>query len=207
MAGKVIFIASITICTLFIIILACGGSTPPDSEFSKVTRHIATQFMGDLKAELTTALQDTAGVPGAVYVCAEKAPEISAYYSSFPGLSVRRASAKYRNPMNAPNEYETKALEVLASRTAAAGDEYFEWTEANGVKTFHYVKAIKITGPCLNCHGNTEKMSPEMVASLSDKYPEDLATGYKVGDLRGVFTVSVDWPDGKATVDSILASL
>ena len=207
MAGKIIIKTSITICFLFIFILACGGSTPPDSDLSKVTRHIAGEFMGDLKAELTTALQDTAGVPGAVYVCAEKAPEISAFYSGLAGITARRASAKYRNPMNAPNEYEATALEVLEGRSAAAGDEFFEWTETNGAKTFHYVKAIKIAGPCLNCHGNPEKMSPEMLASLAEKYPEDMATGYKVGDLRGLFTISIDWPAGRATVDSILAAL
>jgi hypothetical protein len=163
--------------------------------------------MADLKTELATALQDTAGISGAVYVCAEKAPEISAFYSSLPGLTVRRASAKNRNPMNAPNEYEIKALEVLANRPAAAGDEYFEWTDESGVKTFRYVKAIKVASPCLNCHGNPEKMSPEILATIAEKYPDDMATGYKVGDLRGVFTVSLEWPLGKVTLDSILATL
>jgi len=207
MKEKYNLITSITICFIFIFILACGGSTPPDSEFSKVTRHIADEFMAELRAELSTALQDTAGVSGAVYVCAEKAPEISTFYSGLTGLTVRRASAKNRNPLNAPNEYETKALEILSSRPAAAGDEYYEWTDENGAKIFRYVKAIKIVSPCLNCHGNPEKMSPELLTSIADKYPEDMATGFKVGDLRGVFTVSLEWPEGQATLDSILAVL
>jgi len=163
--------------------------------------------MGDLKTELTTALTDSAHISSAVYVCAQKAPEISAFYSSLPGLTVRRASARNRNPNNSPNDYETKALEVLANRPAAAGDEYFEWTEDNGAKTFRYVKAIKVAKACLNCHGDTEKMDPELLTALAETYPEDKAVGFGMGDLRGVFTISIEWPEGKPVVDSILATL
>ena len=40
---------------------------------------------------------------------------------------------------------------------------------------------------CLKCHG--ENIDPAVKAKLGELYPNDKATGYKLGDLRGAFTV------------------
>ena len=37
------------------------------------------------------------------------------------------------------------------------------------------------------CHGGT--LDPEVTAKLKELYPQDAATGFKVGDLRGAFTI------------------
>ena len=41
---------------------------------------------------------------------------------------------------------------------------------------------------CATCHG--ESVSPEILAEIKARYPDDTATGFAVGDLRGMFTVS-----------------
>ena len=41
--------------------------------------------------------------------------------------------------------------------------------------------------PCLTCHGSNIK--PELAAKINSLYPEDKATGYKAGELRGAFTI------------------
>ena len=40
---------------------------------------------------------------------------------------------------------------------------------------------------CLTCHGAA--LSPDVEAALAESYPEDHATGYSAGDLRGAFVV------------------
>jgi hypothetical protein len=40
---------------------------------------------------------------------------------------------------------------------------------------------------CLVCHGET--LAPEIAAQIAAQYPEDQATGFADGDLRGVFWV------------------
>jgi hypothetical protein len=40
---------------------------------------------------------------------------------------------------------------------------------------------------CLTCHGSN--LDADIAASIAERYPEDRATGFEAGDLRGVFWV------------------
>ena len=51
------------------------------------------------------------------------------------------------------------------------------------------MKALPTQGLCLNCHGSEDKMAPEVKARLSELYPNDKATGYSEGQIRGALTV------------------
>ncbi len=53
---------------------------------------------------------------------------------------------------------------------------------------FRFAKAIKVAPVCLNCHGQT--IAPEVKQALNEHYPNDLATGYRLGDLRGIFSIT-----------------
>jgi hypothetical protein len=55
-----------------------------------------------------------------------------------------------------------------------------------------YVEPIRVKSMCLTCHGAT--LAPEVASRIAELYPEDQATGFGEGDLRGVFWVS--WPEG-----------
>ena len=48
-----------------------------------------------------------------------------------------------------------------------------------------YVEPIRIEALCLNCHGET--LTEPVQARLAELYPEDRATGFADGDLRGLF--------------------
>ena len=37
---------------------------------------------------------------------------------------------------------------------------------------------------CLACHG--AEVAPEVQAAIAERYPDDRATGYRAGELRGV---------------------
>lgn len=200
-------IASLGLCIILVSLWGCGKSVPKDEELAAVTGHIAENFMTELKGELLDALKDSAGTVGAIYVCAERAPEISAHYSSLPGLTVRRTSKRVRNPNNAPDEYEMKTLDILEQRPAYGSQDHYEWeTVGEGMK-FRFVRAIKMSSACLKCHGDPEKMDDDVKAAIAERYPDDQATGFKLDELRGILTVSLDWPEGKAVYDSISAEL
>ena len=67
--------------------------------------------------------------------------------------------------------------------------EHAEVVEADGKKTFRYMKPIMTAGqPCLACHGSELKL--EVSAKIKELYPNDQATGFSAGDMRGAFTVS-----------------
>jgi len=186
-------------------IMGCGGDRIADSDMAIASGKIIDDFSRELKDELYKAIDDS-GVVWAIRICAEKGPEISSRYSSIPGLTVRRVSTRYRNPGNIPDDFEREALEILESRPANAGDDYYRWIDVDGHKTFRFLKAIKIKATCLNCHGDKDKFSDELKIILGEKYPDDKAYGFTLDEYRGAFSVKIDWPEGRAAVDSILGA-
>ena len=201
-------LASLAFCIALIVIWSCGQSVPKDEDMAAVARHVAEEYMNELKGELMAALSDTvAGTAGAIYVCSERAPEISARYAALPGLTVRRTSKKVRNPNNAPDEYEMKTLDMLESRPAYGSQDHSEWVISGNQNTFRFVRAISTSSVCLRCHGDPDKMELEVKTAIAEKYPEDQATGFKLGDMRGLLTVSIKWPEFKPAYDSISAEL
>jgi hypothetical protein len=54
---------------------------------------------------------------------------------------------------------------------------------------YRFVKALPVQPLCLSCHGSAEQISPAVKSVLAQHYPNDLATGYSVGQIRGVISV------------------
>ena len=50
-----------------------------------------------------------------------------------------------------------------------------------------YVEPIIVQPLCLTCHGS--ELAPDIGAQITELYPDDRATGFEAGDLRGVFWV------------------
>lgn len=152
---------------------------------------IIKAFAGELKGELKGAMK-SGGPLEAIAVCNEKAPSIAARHGDASGWQVGRTSLKYRNPGNAPDEWEANALQTFEQRKAAGEDiklmDYSEFVELDGKKVFRYIKAIPTGEICLNCHGG-DTVKPEIEARLAEFYPNDKARGYSAGDIRGAFTI------------------
>ena len=52
-----------------------------------------------------------------------------------------------------------------------------------------YVEPIRTKGLCLQCHGNA--IDSTVQVRLNELYPDDQATGFEEGDLRGMFWVKL----------------
>ncbi len=53
-----------------------------------------------------------------------------------------------------------------------------------------YMRAIRINTPaCLKCHGDPAAFSEALSDKLGKLYPDDKATGYTTGELRGALRV------------------
>ena len=118
-----------------------------------------------------------------------------------PGWTVKRVSAKYRNPADKPDDFEQEVMQMLASRPAAGGDEYFRWTDDNGKSSFRYMQAIRVKATCLNCHGDRDKFSDDLKKVLDEKYPDDHAYGFSIDDYRGAYSVKIDWQQGQQSMN------
>jgi hypothetical protein len=115
------------------------------------------------------------------------------------GVSVRRVTIKARNSVNAPDEWEQRVLDDFdtAARKGLLNPEiaYEETATLHGKPVLRSMKPIIIRQPCLLCHGTERDIPADVAALLEDKYPEDQATGYVVGDFRGAISVVVPLTD------------
>lgn len=151
---------------------------------------IVQQFGGALKPELTSAIQ-SGGPAYAISVCAEQAPSIAQSLSRKTGWQVKRVSLKARNHKNAmPDAWEKKVLEQF-DRRQASGESPAKMAYAEVVDgSFRFIKAQGVEAVCLSCHA--AEIKPEVEAAIKQRYPEDLARGYSLGQVRGAFSLSRD---------------
>ncbi len=172
-------------------------STVADTEQNLEVCRAATKKLGSaLKSALMGAMGEN-GPVAAMNVCHDEAEAIAKEICEEDGLEVGRTSRKFRNPSNAPDEWEKAGLETFATRiTAGEKPQDLElwgtFTNADGERTFRYLKAIRTGSLCLKCHG--DKPSAGVAKILADLYPEDQALGFAKGDLRGAFTVQLELP-------------
>lgn len=140
------------------------------------------QELGEtLKRELEEGLA-RGGPVAAVDVCYEKAPVIAREMSERYRFEIGRASHQVRNPSNAP---EGKLQDYLQRYRGSRADAPVKVHREEGE---WLVVAPIVTGPlCLTCHGAPETFPDELRTVLAERYPDDSATGFQVGDLRGVF--------------------
>jgi len=128
-----------------------------------------------------------AGGPGsAVTFCNEHAMTLTNTLSGDYNCIIQRVSDKYRNPANKLSATDKKVLAKMISSKALNPVMISE----NGRMV--YYKPIKIAMPaCLSCHGSTGKeMDAKTLEIIRLKYPDDLATGYKEGDIRGLWKIT-----------------
>ncbi len=169
---------------------AVAGETPDLAALNAESRAKIKTFAGSLKGALQAAIKE-GGPVKAISVCNMRAPEIAAELSG-GGWTVGRTSQRTRNPENTPDTWETMVLEAFLER--AAGGESLKTMEAaaivenGGAKTYRYMKAIPTGDVCLTCHGSD--LEPELAAKIRTVYPEDRATGFALGELRGAFTIT-----------------
>jgi hypothetical protein len=154
-------------------------------------RTAADVLTGELVARLRQEL-DAGGPTQALQVCKVVAPRIAQSHST-PTMTVRRVSLKVRNPGDRPDAFEAEKLLELEGLHARGElpTEVMEVRSEDGRRTLRYLRPIVLAGPCMNCHGDAEAIDPGVRPLIQEMYPEDQATGYQVGDLRGAVSVRV----------------
>jgi hypothetical protein len=174
------------------LLAATTMSFAQDTAWVADARKVAGSVPPKLVAVLTAEIAK-GGPEGAIEVCREKAPALAKAASEETGWAIRRVSLKNRNPRAVPDAWERAALEDF-DRRAAAGEapmtlEKAEVVTENGVQVRRYMRALPTQELCLNCHGAVDRMKPAVVEKLKALYPDDKATGYAPGQIRGAMTI------------------
>ncbi|MDJ0956886.1 MAG: DUF3365 domain-containing protein [Arenicellales bacterium] len=183
-------------CSLFIFVALTAQSASSQEELTERTQAagqtvmaFAKELGGALKAELGK------GDPSkAIGVCRDIAPSVANRLSLQSGWKISRVGTRVRNPMiGTPDAWEQQVLIDFKSR-AAQGQSYKEMShsevvEEPGGRYFRFMKPIPVQEVCLACHGNIDDLAETVRNALTEHYPHDQAVNYKLGDLRGAFSI------------------
>lgn len=185
-------------CFLFLsalMILSCGTPPPPatlsDDEALALGDSIATRAQAILMGEVLQAIERE-GVPGAVDFCSERAIPLTDSAAALYHVRVQRISNRNRNPSNLlANAVDSMAWEQIAA-LVERGNKAARLVEHNPQGRTVMYKAIPLGMPtCLKCHGTPGvEIDQETLAMIGQRYPNDPATGYEQGELRGLWKVT-----------------
>ena len=167
-------------------------SMSPSTELMNEAATITQQFVGTLLPTLQLAM--AAGGPlNAIEVCAVEAPAIAQKLSADTGWDVRRVSLKARNSSIAtPDFWEIMALNLFDQRQRS-GEQGANINIAEVVAgEFRYMQAQPTAELCLTCHGTD--IAEDVRSALLRHYPNDLATGYSAGQIRGAISLRKAMP-------------
>ncbi|MGE0700426.1 MAG: DUF3365 domain-containing protein [Hyphomicrobiaceae bacterium] len=208
-AGARLAIAAAGLLCGLSVVRAQQGPLPPDSAAGVATgaigkavpfdlarsledaRQVVKLFKDRLKGELSTAIR-TDGAANAISLCQTVSPDISTELGDASGFEVVRTSLRLRNPENAPGAWELEVLRSFEQQATAGSDpdkleQYAEEVTPEGDRLWRYMRGIAVGDVCLSCHGT--EIKADVKSELVRYYPDDKATGYKLGELRGAFSL------------------
>lgn len=166
------------------------GPAPDSPEGQALARatDAGKAFGAALKARVKESIE-AGGPPAAITVCSEDAPRIAAELASARGVTLGRSSLRLRNPANAGPDWVQAWLKEQGERSATGLATVRTIAQVDGHSVARVALPIPVEAMCLDCHGPKEGLSPEVLAALAERYPQDAATGYAEGDLRGVLWI------------------
>ena len=153
----------------------------------------ATSILSErLRSSLGAAIKSK-GVAASLSHCQTLSPDLVTNASDEFGFEAERTALRLRNPEHAPDEWELKVLQLFQAKIGGGADpaklEYAEiLTTAEGDKLFRYMRPIMMADMCLACHGPDVKQ--DVKSEIARYYPDDKALGFKLGELRGAFSLA-----------------
>jgi hypothetical protein len=176
-------------------LLLAGPGQKADKEIQEVNaigQKASAALLKTLGGNLQKHLK-AEGPMGALNFCSDQAYALTEKVDKSLGsdVSVKRISLKYRNPANAPEKDEKAVLQALQTLKSNGVVIPASLVQNVGNGTYKYYKPLLINkAACLKCHGDLGK-NPELKKAIHARYPNDMATGYKMNDLRGAVVVTV----------------
>lgn len=181
-----------------LVTIACTGPTAPEiapeavspaqgvDPAAEARAAAAVDQLGKrLKERLVTTMQ-AEGPVAAMALCATQAQPMTREVAETSGVRVGRSSLRLRNPKNAPPDWVGAWLVEQGERPAEGVEGRVRAaTRADGTAVVRVLEPLAIQPPCLTCHGPPEAQLPDLTAALAERYPDDKAVGYALGDLRG----------------------
>lgn len=159
-------------------------------------RRITVQAFNTLSGQLMAAMA-RGGPTNAIDFCSTRALSLTEGVGQTNRVSLHRVSHAPRNPANRASEAELALIrrfqEQLKPGAVAAAPPAppapVLVTNTTGEVTFY--APIVLSNPlCLQCHGDPARdIAPATREAIAARYPADKATGFRLGDVRGLWRI------------------
>lgn len=172
-------------------IISCnsGFTDKERSEYLKNGKEIATNSFKELSTQLTTQME--AGGPAqAIPFCKAEALNILGELSEKHNAIIKRSSDQLRSCKIEPTHRELDVINMY-KQLVSEKKELNPIIEIDAANKKHFYAPIIVQAKCLTCHGEVNKtMTVKTDSIIKSIYPFDIATGYREGDVRGVWSIT-----------------
>jgi len=143
-------------------------------------------FMGSMQPTLKGLLKEDKTHITAMGACSSMAIQmVNEYNQQITDVKLRRTALKYRNPKNKPDTADRMVMDTFVS------SKKFEPLVVDLGDQYRVYKPLPTKQACLLCHGARNDISPELVKMIDRTYPKDMATGFALGEFRGVVVAEI----------------
>lgn len=173
--------------------VACAPPAPePNAEDILAARQAALAFDIRMRMDILQRLEREED-PVAVYLAyRDNVPGWATQIGGGLGVELSRTALRVRNPTNAPDEWETRQMELFEFSREAGLDpatmEMAEIVNEDGREVFRWIRPIVMEESCIACHG--EEIDPRLVTLINQEYPLDEAIDYHETEFGGAYSVS-----------------
>ncbi len=187
--AKIFLACSLLIATTTVSIPAEETKAPGIKRVEEIGNKIIKRLTKKMTRELKGAITEN-GFSDALSYCHTKAASIvKDITNEFKDISVKRVTDRPRNPKDKLDDYDILAFNYF--KTHRVKKSYTILIKRGKKRYYRYYQPIYIKSLCLGCHGKKDKIEKGVLDRLKKYYPDDMATGYKKGDLRGLFRVEI----------------
>ena len=193
------FIYSIIGMLVFTLISCSGGEQKDISKDLKLSaekrqkyldkgQEMVTASFAALSGKLKAAVA-AEGIDNAIRTCNMHASPIADSLANVYGAKIKRTAIRIRNEGNKPTLEEEHIIK-LYQKAQESGDEMRPVVLLMDSVWVNYYAPITIQPLCLNCHGEPGvSMKESTYEVITELYPKDRAIGYKLDELRGIWSI------------------
>jgi len=178
---------------VFLAMAACDNSLSEKEkqEYANKGNEISQASFKALSEKLTEQMK-MGGPAKAIPFCNVEAMPLTKQLSEEFNVTIKRTSDKLRNQQNKPSEREQEIINYY-HKLISEKKEITPIVEVDSNNNKHYYAPIKLKANCLACHGKVEEfVSVKTDSIIKSLYPNDKATGYNDGDLRGIWSITFE---------------
>ncbi len=156
----------------------------------KRAKKVMKAAFGTLAGKLRKAIKK-GGIPAAVQTCAKIAIPTIADVAKKHKVSLARVSHRPRNPSNQATSEELKIIQLYMKAMKSGNDIPPTVVRHKDAATV-YSPIVLAMPLCLKCHGAVGKdVDTKHYAFIQKHYPKDRAVNFKMGDIRGLWKVTL----------------